>query len=60
MAGKSSEELKSLTPQIIEELLDGLEPASKHAAVLCVDAAKRLADCGKGLGANEHRSGTKK
>jgi len=42
MTGKSREELKALTPQIIEDLLDGLEPASKHAAVLCVDAAKRL------------------
>lgn len=42
MAGKSREELKTLKPQMIEDLVDGLEPASKHAAVLCVDAAKRL------------------
>jgi nitrogen fixation protein NifU and related proteins len=42
MTGKSREELKALTPAIIEGLLDGLEPASKHAAVLCVDAAKKL------------------
>lgn len=43
MIGKSREELKALTPGEIEDLVDGLEPASKHAAVLCVDAAKRLA-----------------
>ncbi len=43
MVGKSLEELKALTPGAIEDLVDGLEPASKHAAVLCVDAVKRLA-----------------
>ena len=42
MAGKSRAELKALTPAIIEEAVGGLEPASKHAAVLCVDAVKRL------------------
>jgi len=44
MMDKSREELKALTPQTIEDLVDGLEPASKHAAVLCVDAAKKLAN----------------
>jgi nitrogen fixation NifU-like protein len=42
MTGKSREELAVLTPAIIEDLLGGLEPASKHAAVLCVDATKKL------------------
>jgi len=42
LIGKSREEIRTITPQIIESLLGGLEPASKHAAVLCVDAAKRL------------------
>ncbi len=42
MAGKSPQELKSLTPSVIEDLVGGLEPASKHAAALCVDAVKRL------------------
>ena len=42
MIGKSREELRLLKPQTIEDLVGGLEPASKHAAVLCVDAAKRL------------------
>src|SRR5215470_5473105 len=37
MAGKSREELKALTPAVIEDSLGGLEPASKHAAVLCLD-----------------------
>lgn len=42
MAGKSRVELKALTPAILEDLLGGLEAASKHAAVLCVDGVKRL------------------
>jgi nitrogen fixation protein NifU and related proteins len=42
MVGKSREQLKQLTAGTIEELVGGLEPASKHAAVLCVDAAKLL------------------
>jgi nitrogen fixation NifU-like protein len=42
MTGKSREEVAALTPALIEGLLDGLQPASKHAAVLCVDAAKKL------------------
>lgn len=43
MMGKSRAELRALTPAIIEDSLDGLEPASKHAAILCVDGAKKLA-----------------
>ena len=42
MVGKSRQELAALTPVVIEDLLDGLEPASKHAAVLCVDGIKKL------------------
>jgi nitrogen fixation protein NifU and related proteins len=42
MTGKSRAELKGITPAIIEEALGGLEPASKHAAVLCVDGVKAL------------------
>jgi nitrogen fixation NifU-like protein len=42
MVGKSRAELASLTPVLVESLLDGLEPASKHAAVLCVDGVKKL------------------
>jgi nitrogen fixation NifU-like protein len=42
MTGKSLAELKSLKPSVVEELVGGLEPASRHAAVLCVDGVKRL------------------
>ena len=42
MTGKSRAELKALTPATLEDLLGGLEAASKHAAVLCVDGVKRL------------------
>jgi nitrogen fixation NifU-like protein len=42
MLGKSRAELKALTPTLLEGLLDGLEPASKHAAVLCVDGVRKL------------------
>ena len=43
MIGKTRAELRELTAEIIELALGGLEPASKHAAVLCVDGAKALA-----------------
>ena len=43
MMGKSPDELVKLTADIIELALGGLEPASKHAAVLCVDGAKAIA-----------------
>lgn len=42
MIGKSRMDLKELAPAVIEELLGGLESASKHAAVLCVDSIKKL------------------
>jgi nitrogen fixation protein NifU and related proteins len=42
MAGKTRAELQTLTPAMIEEALGGLEPASKHAAVLSIDGVKRL------------------
>lgn len=42
MTGKSVAELRMLTPAVIEAELGGLEPASKHAAVLCADAVKLL------------------
>lgn len=44
MTGKSRAELKLLRANVIEEAAGGLEPASKHAAVLCVDAVKRLVE----------------
>ena len=43
MIGKSLAELKAVTAAAIEDAVGGLEAASKHAAVLCVDGAQRLA-----------------
>lgn len=42
MQGKSGAQLVSLTAADIENAVGGLEPASKHAAALCVDGLKRL------------------
>jgi len=42
MQGRTRAELAAITPAVIEEALGGLEPASKHAAVLCVDTVKLL------------------
>ena len=43
MLGKTRAELQMLTAKVIELALGGLEPASKHAAALCVDGAKAMA-----------------
>jgi nitrogen fixation NifU-like protein len=43
MIGKTRSELQALTQEIIDRALGGLEPASKHAAALCVDGAKAVA-----------------
>jgi nitrogen fixation NifU-like protein len=42
MLGKSREALIMIVPATIEDRLGGLQPASKHAAILCVDGVKRL------------------
>jgi nitrogen fixation protein NifU and related proteins len=42
LIGRSRTELAALTPAFVEELIGGLEPASKHAAVLCVDGVRKL------------------
>jgi len=42
MIGKSRAELQALTTETIEASVGGLEVASKHAAVLCLDGVKRL------------------
>jgi len=42
MAGKSCGELATLAAADIEMAVGGLDPASKHAAVLCVDAVRQL------------------
>ncbi len=42
MTGKSRSEVEAIRSGDIELALDGLEPASKHAADLCVDAIRAL------------------
>jgi nitrogen fixation NifU-like protein len=43
MAGKTRAQLLALTAEVIDQALGGLEPASKHAAALCVDGARAIA-----------------
>lgn len=42
MIGKTREELAGVNAAVIEECVGGLIPESKHAAVLAVDAVKKL------------------
>lgn len=42
MTGKTPAELAALNAPVIEEAVGGLEPASKHAAVLCVDGVRAV------------------
>ena len=40
MVGKTAAELARLRAADVEDLVGGLEPESKHAAALCIDALK--------------------
>jgi nitrogen fixation protein NifU and related proteins len=42
MIGKSRLELRMFHAALVEDAVGGLEAASKHAAVLCVDAVKEV------------------
>ena len=42
MQGKTRAQLASINTAGVEELVGGLIPESKHAAVLCVDGVKKL------------------
>jgi nitrogen fixation NifU-like protein len=42
LTGKSKLELGALQPDFVEELVGGLAPESKHAAVLCTSAVQSL------------------
>jgi nitrogen fixation protein NifU and related proteins len=42
LAGRSKQELGSFLPAVVEDLVGGLQPESKHAAVLCADAIKLI------------------
>ena len=43
LAGRSKQDLSGFRPTIIEELVGGLEPESKHVGVLCATAVQLLA-----------------
>src|SRR5258708_7228657 len=47
MNGATLGNLRAIRASDIEAGLGGLEPASKHAAVLCVDALKRLLEANR-------------
>ena len=42
LLGKRRDELAAFQPALIETELGGLQPESKHAAVLCAEGVKRL------------------
>lgn len=42
LEGKTREELEGLTASAVEEMVGGLESASKHAAALCVDGVRAI------------------
>ena len=42
MRGKSRLDLRKLHANMVEEAVGGLIPESKHAAILCVDAVRKL------------------
>jgi nitrogen fixation NifU-like protein len=42
LTGKSKQELGALEPSVVEDLIGGLAPESKHAAVLCASAVRLL------------------
>lgn len=43
LVGRSVAEMRAVTAAEVEALVDGLPEASRHAAVLCVDAARQAA-----------------
>jgi nitrogen fixation NifU-like protein len=42
LAGKSRHDMAGLQPSLVEDLVGGLEPESKHAAILCAGAIQSL------------------
>ncbi len=42
MRGRTREEIRALTPEVLEDALGGLPPHARHAAVLCVDAVRAV------------------
>lgn len=48
IVGKTRAELAGLTSGTVEEAVGGLEPESKHAAVLCVDGVRAVLKASRG------------
>jgi nitrogen fixation NifU-like protein len=42
LAGKSKQDLNGFRPAVIEDLVGGLEPESKHVGILCATAIRLL------------------
>jgi nitrogen fixation protein NifU and related proteins len=42
LAGKSKQDLSGFRPAVVEDLIGGLAPESKHAAALCASAIQLL------------------
>jgi nitrogen fixation NifU-like protein len=42
LTGKTRREMSAFRPALIEDLLDGLAPESKHASVLCADGVRAI------------------
>jgi nitrogen fixation NifU-like protein len=47
LTGKSPAEMRTFRAAILDQAVGGLEPESKHAAVLCADGVKKLAAAGQ-------------
>jgi nitrogen fixation NifU-like protein len=43
LLGKSRDEMRQFRASVVEQAIGGLQPESKHAAVLCADGVKKLA-----------------
>jgi len=46
LTGRSRAAMRMFLAAVVEEAVGGLEPESKHAAVLCADGVKKLAAAG--------------
>jgi len=52
LTGRSRAAMRTFRTAIVEEAVGGLEPESRHAAVLCADGVRKLAATGGGRGAS--------
>jgi nitrogen fixation protein NifU and related proteins len=42
MAGKSKQDLSAFRPAVVEDLVGGLQPESKHVGILCASAVQSI------------------